>query len=82
MKRELARRKLARLREQAAGGRTNPIKEEAEVEAPLARNAIFEKLGAKSPTHKGRQRTATQRQHIFQVTAMTQLLPKRATRSI
>ena len=65
MKRELARKKLARLREQESKA---AIKEEAE-ETPLARTTIFEKLGARSPTHRppGRQRTSSQRQHIFQV---------------
>ena len=65
MKRELARKKLARMREQE--GRSQ-IKEETE-ETPMARVAIFEKMGTMSPTHKtpGRQRTASQRQHIFQV---------------
>jgi len=64
MKRELARKKLARLREQESKA---AIKEEAE-EQPLARTTIFEKMGARSPTHKppGRQRTSSQRQHIFQ----------------
>lgn len=65
MKRELARKKLARLREQESKA---AIKEEAE-ETPLARTTIFEKMGARSPTHRppGRQRTSSQRQHIFQV---------------
>ena len=65
MKRELARKKPARLREQESKA---AIKEEAE-ETPLARTTIFEKMGARSPTHRppGRQRTSSQRQHIFQV---------------
>ena len=70
MKRELARKKLARLREQESKA---AIKEEAE-ETPLARTTIFEKMGARSPTHKppGRQRTSSQRQHIFQVKTLTE----------
>ena len=71
MKRELARKKLARLREQES---KVAIKEEAE-EQPLARTTIFEKMGARSPTHKppGRQRTSSQRQHIFQVNTEKEL---------
>lgn len=71
MKRELARKKLARLREQESKA---AIKEEAE-EQPLARTTIFEKMGARSPTHKppGRQRTSSQRQHIFQVNTEKEL---------
>ena len=70
MKRELARKKLARLREQES---KVAIKEEAE-ETPLARTTIFEKMGARSPTHRppGRQRTSSQRQHIFQVKTLTE----------
>ena len=66
MKRELARKKLARLREQES---KVAIKEETEETPLLARTTIFEKMGARSPTHKtpGRQRTSSQRQHIFQV---------------
>ena len=66
MKRELARKKLARLREQES---KVAIKEETEETPLLARTTIFEKMGARSPTHKppSRQRTSSQRQHIFQV---------------
>merc|ERR1719464_748961 len=67
MKRKLARKKLARLRKQESKA---AIKEEAE-EMPslMARTTIFEKMGVgRSPTHRppaGRQRTSSQRQHIF-----------------
>merc|ERR1712130_177316 len=78
MKRELARKKLARLREQESKA---AIKEEAE-ETPLARTTIFEKMGARSPTHRppGRQRTSSQRQHIFQQ-VLTPVKNKNATAS-
>ena len=50
MKRELARKKLARLREQESKA---AIKEEAEETPLMARTTIFEKMGAaRSPTHR------------------------------
>ena len=62
------RKRLARVREQE--GRTL-IREEAEEGPQEGRGAplvIFEKMGARTPGQgRGRERTASQRQHIFQV---------------